>query len=71
MNEPPHPPGARRAVLIGAGIFIVGALFVFSPLFLGRGSLNRYIVSVGLACVFIGGSAAFHGAWDWLRERRR
>jgi hypothetical protein len=61
---------AVRAVLIGTAIFIVGCLLVFSPLLLGRGSLNRYIVAAGLACVFVGGSSTLHGAWDWLKGRR-
>ena len=62
---------ALRAVLTGAAIFALGSLLVLSPLLLGRGSLNRYIVVAGLACVFIGGSSALHGTWDWLKGQRQ
>ena len=61
---------ARRAVLLGGAILVVSVLGVLSPLLLGRGSLNRYVVAVGLAGVFIGGSAVVNGLWDWVRERR-
>jgi hypothetical protein len=60
----------RRTVLIGIGAFLAGGLITLSPLVLGRGSLNRFIVVAGLMAVFIGGSCAIHGSWDWLRERR-
>lgn len=65
------PPSPRRTVVLGLGIFVVSALVVLSPLLLGRGSLNRFIVVSGLVGVFIGGGAVIHGCWDWLRERRR
>ena len=61
---------ARRTVFLGAAIFVASTLVVLSPLLLGRGSLNRFIVASGLAGVFIGGGAVIHGGWDWLRERR-
>jgi hypothetical protein len=60
---------ARRAVLTGVALFSVGALVTLSPLLLGGGSLNRFIVVAGLMAVFIGGSCVIHGGWDWLRER--
>ena len=70
MTDRPQPtPG--RTVLLGLSIFVVSGLVVLSPLLLGRGSLNRFIVTSGLVGVFIGGGAVIHGGWDWLRERRR
>jgi len=65
-----HRPQPRRTILLGAAVFVVSGLVVLSPLLLGRGSLNRFIVAFGLMGVFIGGSAAIHGCWDWLKERR-
>jgi hypothetical protein len=70
MSDPPRP-SAGRTILLGLAIFIVSALVVLSPLVLGRGSLNRFIVVSGLIGVFIGGGSVIHGCWDWLRERRR
>ena len=67
MPQPRHR--ARRTVLTGAAALIAGALIILSPLLLGRGSLNRYIVTAGLISVFVGGSCVINGAWDWLRER--
>ena len=63
------PDRARRTVFIGLALFAAGALVVLSPLLLGRGILNRYIVAFGLIGVFIGGSCVIHGGWDWLRGR--
>jgi len=71
MTDPPHPRGARRTVLIGLALFFAGALVTLSPILLGRGSLNRFIVVFGLVGVFIGGSCVIHGGWDWLRGRGR
>ncbi len=67
----PSQPSPRRTVLLGLAIVVVSALVVLSPLLLGCGSLNRFIVVSGLVGVFIGGSAVIHGCWDWLRERRQ
>jgi hypothetical protein len=61
---------AARTVLIGLAVFCVFALLAFSPLLLGRGSLNRYIVAFSLMGVLLGGSFILHGAWDWLRAGR-
>ena len=58
-------------MLTGAAVVFAGALITLSPLLLGRGSINRYIVAAGLISVFIGGSCVINGAWDWLRERER
>jgi hypothetical protein len=60
---------ARRTVFIGLAVFLTGALITLSPILLGRGSLNRYVVAFGLVGVFIGGSCVLHGGWDWLRGR--
>jgi hypothetical protein len=62
---------ARRTVVIGLVVFVVFALLTFSPLLLGRGSLNRFIVAFSLVGVMLGGSFVLHGAWDWLRAGRR
>lgn len=61
---------ARRTVLIGLAVFVVFTLLAFSPLLLGRGSLNRYIVAFSLVGALLGASFMFHGAWDWLRAGR-
>ena len=61
---------ARRTVLTGLAVFVVFGLLTFSPLLLGRGGLNRYIVAFSLVGVLLGGSFMFHGAWDWLRAGR-
>ena len=61
---------ARRTVLIGLAVFVVFAVLAFSPLLLGRGSLNRFIVAFSLVGVMLGGSFMIHGAWDWLRVGR-
>ena len=58
---------ARRAVFTGLGVVVFCALLTFSPLVLGRGSINRYLVAAGLLGVFVGGSFVLHGSWDWLR----
>ena len=58
---------ARRTVLIGFVVVAMVALVTLSPILLGRGSLNRYIVAAGLLGVFAGGSFVLHGSWDWLR----
>ena len=68
-------PGASRrraARAVGVGLLLVATfgLLTLSPLLLGRGSLNRFIVVVGLVGVLVGGSCAIHGAWDWVIARR-
>jgi hypothetical protein len=61
---------ARRTVGVGLLLVVGFGLLALSPLLLGRGSLNRFIVVFALAGVLIGGSCAIHGAWDWLTARR-
>ena len=58
---------ARRTVFVGLIVLGIFTLLTFSPLVLGRGSLNRYIVAFSLMGAFVGGSCVIHGAWDWLR----
>ena len=58
---------ARRTVFIGLAVVALFAALTLSPLLLGRGSLNRYIVAADLLGVFAGGSFILHGSWDWLR----
>jgi hypothetical protein len=65
----PSRPSPSRTILLGLAVFFFGVLVTLSPILLGRGSLNRYIVVFGLIGVFIGGSAAINGLWDWLRGR--
>jgi hypothetical protein len=64
-------PTPRRTIATGAVVLPIGALLVFAPLLLGRGSLNRYIVLIGLLCAFVGASLLLHGTWDLIRARRR
>jgi hypothetical protein len=61
---------ARRAVTIGLVVLLACAVLTLSPLLLGRGSINRFIVAFGLMGVFIGASFILHGSWDWLRAGR-
>ena len=61
---------ARRTVLIGLAVVALFSALTLSPLLLGRGSLNRFIVAVGLLGVLAGASFVIHGGWDWLRAGR-
>ena len=54
-------------MLIGFAVVAVFASLTLSPLLLGRGSINRYLVAFGLLGVFAGGSFILNGSWDWLR----
>jgi hypothetical protein len=83
-EEPPMPvaaPGVGRgasgerrgpARTVGVGLLLVAGfgLLMLSPLVLGPGSLNRFVVAIGLAGMLIGGSCVIHGAWDWMIARR-
>jgi hypothetical protein len=61
---------ARRTVAIGLVVVLLCGGLALSPLLLGRGSLNRFIVAFALMGVFIGASFVLHGGWDWLRAGR-
>lgn len=71
MTDEAKARAARRALRAGLLLVIVFGPLVFAPLLLGRWSVNRYIVTLGLVGVLIGGSVFLHGAWDWLAARRR
>jgi hypothetical protein len=60
---------AKRTVGVGLLLVLVFGLLVFSPLLLGRGSVNRFIVAFSLIGVLLGGSFLLHGGWDWVRSR--
>jgi hypothetical protein len=60
----------RRAVVAGATLVVVCGLLVLSPLLLGRGSINRYLVAFGLVGFLLGASVLLHGGWDWLTSGR-
>ena len=62
---------ARRALLAGLALVLAFGLLAVSPLLLGLGSLNRYVVAFSLIGVLLGGSFLLHGLWDWLAARRR
>ena len=62
---------ARRTVLIGVAVVVLFASLTASPLLLGRGTINRFIVAVGVMGVLAGGSFVLHGSWDWLRAGKR
>lgn len=53
------------------GLVVFFGLLILSPLLLGRGSLNRFIVAFGIMGLLLGASFFLHGAWDWLRAGRR
>ncbi|HTL28304.1 MAG TPA: hypothetical protein VL282_03750 [Tepidisphaeraceae bacterium] len=59
----------RRTILIGVSSMLIGGGLVFLPLILGRGSLNRFIVVVGLLGFLLGASIAAHGVLDTLRRQ--
>ena len=65
-----RPSSARRALLAGLALVVVCGLLALSPLVLGRGSINRYIVAFALMGFLLGGSFLLHGAWDWLSSGR-
>jgi hypothetical protein len=58
----------RRTMLIGAGCMLGGLVLIFLPLLLGRGSLNRFIVAIGVLGFLLGASIVAHGALDALRR---
>jgi hypothetical protein len=58
----------RRTILIGVSCMLVGGGLVFLPLLLGPGTLNRFIVAIGLLGFLLGASIAAHGALDALRR---
>ena len=71
MTDEGKASAARRALLAGVMLVLFFGLLVLSPLLLGRGSINRYIVAFGLIGVLLGGSFLLHGSWDWFAARRR
>ena len=70
MSGEDNTPSVRRALLAGAALVLVCGCMVFSPLLLGRGSLNRYLVAFGLMGFLLGASLLLHGGWDWLTSGR-
>ena len=62
---------ARWTVLIGIVLVLLFGSLAFTPLLLGRGSINRYIVAFSVVGVLLGPSCFLHGTWDWLAGRRR
>jgi hypothetical protein len=57
-----------RTILTGVSCMLVGVCLVFLPLVLGLGSLNRFIVTIGLLGFLTGASIAAHGVLDALRR---
>lgn len=53
----------------GAVALVVGVLLVLSPLLLGRGTLNKYIVAVGFLCACAGAGLLLNGILDRVRRR--
>ena len=60
-----------RTLLAGLTLVLFFGLLTLTPLLLGLGSINRYVVAFGLIGVLLGGSFLLHGSWDWLAARRR
>jgi hypothetical protein len=69
MKDEAKARRARRTVGIGLLLIVVFGLLVLSPLLMGRGSINRYLVAFGLIGVLLGASFLLHGGWDWVRSR--
>jgi len=69
MKDETKARRARRTVGVGLLLIVVFGLLVLSPLLLGRGSINRYLVAFGLIGVLLGASFLLHGGWDWVRSR--
>jgi hypothetical protein len=61
---------ARRTVVAGLLLILIFGALTFTPLLLGRGSLNRFIVVFSVVGVLLGGSFVLHGLWDWLAAGR-
>lgn len=53
----------------GAIALLVGVLLVIAPLLLGRGMLNKYVVTAGLLCVCLGLCLLLNGLLDRLLGR--
>ena len=60
-----------RTVLIGIALIVLFGSLAFTPLLLGRGGINRYIVAFSIVGILLGASCVIHGTWDWLAGRRR
>ena len=54
----------------GAIAVAIGVLLVLSPLLLGRGLLNKYIVAAGFLCACVGLGLLLNGLLDRLFGRR-
>ena len=63
---------AVKAIYVGIGCFLVGAVLTFSPLVWGgRFPYNKYFVIIGLILALLGVSIFFNGGFDWIRSKRR
>ena len=60
----------RRTLLAGSCLVVGCGLLAMTPLLLGRGTLNRYLVAFGLIGFLLGASLLLHGGWDWLTSGR-
>ena len=54
-------------MLIGVALLSVSAVLIASPLLLGRGLLNKYLVTIGLLGALTGASCILHALWDSLK----
>ena len=55
---------------VGAIALSVGVVLVLAPLLLGRGMLNKYIVTVGFLCACVGLSLLLNAVLDHFFKRR-
>ena len=53
----------------GSIALVVGVVLVLTPLLLGQGMLNKYIVVVGFLCACAGLGLLLNGLIDRLRHR--
>ncbi len=67
--ETTRPSAGTSLIRGGALSLAVGMLLVLAPLVLGRGMLNKYIVTVGFLCACLGFALLLNGLIDRFVRR--
>jgi hypothetical protein len=74
-TKSPDAPQRRampgRTLRAGALSLTLSLVLVFLPLLWGESDLNKYVVVIGFLGANLALSLLLHGAWDWVRARRR